>query len=78
MKVPIKFTPDRSTTITVADLIETLKGTDPDKPLYVYDLHSGDRMPVAKIDTSITEYVDINISTQNDLNLMAMIKNNTL
>ena len=68
MELGIKFTPNSDTTITVSDLINILKEVPADKPVYVYNTDTGDRLPISVVDTSIGEYTDINISNARSKN----------
>ena len=34
------------------------------KPIFVYDLHTGNKFPVLNVDTTVTDCIDININTE--------------
>lgn len=60
--LPIKFTPAKETTITVASVINDCRDVASEEcPLYVYDTASGNRFAVTSVDTSLNGIVDINI-----------------
>lgn len=62
VSLPIKFTPAKETTITVASVINDCKDASAEEcPLYVYDTASGNRFAVTSVDTSLNGAVDINI-----------------
>lgn len=62
--LPIKITPDKSTTITAGDLYASIKKLPIDAPVYAYDVETGDRFSVTADVWHDGSLMDLNFSSK--------------
>lgn len=64
VSLPIKTTPDKSTTITAGDLYAAIKKLPIDAPVYAYDVETGDRFSVTADVWHDGSLLDLNFSSK--------------
>ena len=64
VSLPIKTTPDKSTTITAGDLYAAIKKLPIDAPVYAYDVETGDRFSITTDVWHDGSMLDLNFSSK--------------